>query len=423
MALMKALAFVTILWTLPFCLSAQKNVLVNLLEQHPDRFGKVMANPDKYRVQIIYTQIDRDAQNRPTFNSYTYRVDPDAYFYPASTVKMPGALLALEKINKLQVIGLDRDAVMIHGAATAPQTIADKDSTSPSGLPTLSHYIRKLFIVSDNDAFNRIYEYLGQEYLTRRLWEKGYHSARITHRLAAPDYNPEANRYTNPVSYYHLTPEGKKGDLLYHQGEVYSKVPTTKSLHGEKLGNGYINGAGELVNEPFDFSWRNFIALQDLHDMVKAIMFPNDVPKEQSFRLSDSDRKFVWQCMSELPRESTYPHYPEKDYPDGYVKFFMFGDTKERIPDHIRIFNKVGNAYGFLNDAAYIVDFKNGVEFLLAATIHINENQIFNDGIYEYETIGYPFLAQLGRTIYAHELKRTRKNPPDLSVFPQKAKN
>ena len=83
----------------------------------------------------------------------------------------------------------------------------------------------------------------------------------------------------------------------------------------------------------------------------------------------------------------------------------------------------MGNAYGFLTDAAYVVDFKNGVEFLLAATIHVNENQIFNDGIYEYDQTGYPFLAQLGQTIYVHELKRTRKNRPDLSVFPQKAEN
>jgi hypothetical protein len=406
-----------------FSMLAQKNILEAMLDQNQESFGKVLAYPDKYRVQIIYTQIDRDAQNRPIFNSFSYRVDSDQYFYPASTVKMPGALLALEKINKLQVVGLDRDAVMIHGAATSPQTAADQDASSPSGLPTLSHYIRKLFIVSDNDAFNRIYEYLGQEYLTRRLWEKGYHSARITHRLAAPQYDAEANRYTNPVSYYRLTPEGSKGDLLYHQGEVFSKVSPPKALHGEMLGKAYLDGKGALVNEPFDFSGRNFISLQDLHDMVKAIMFPNDVSKDQSFRLTDSDRQFVWRCMSELPRESAYPQYQEKEYPDGYVKFFMYGNTTARIPDHIRIFNKVGNAYGFLNDVAYIVDFKNGIEFLLAATIHLNENEIFNDGIYEYDEIGYPFLAKLGQVIYAHELKRTRKNRPDLSAFPQKSKN
>ena len=33
----------------------------SLLTSQTDSFGTVMQNPEKYRVQIIYTQIDRDA--------------------------------------------------------------------------------------------------------------------------------------------------------------------------------------------------------------------------------------------------------------------------------------------------------------------------------------------------------------------------
>jgi hypothetical protein len=95
----------------------------------------------------------------------------------------------------------------------------------------------------------------------------------------------------------------------------------------------------------------------------------------------------------------------------------MFGDTEERIPDHIRIYNKVGNAYGYLTDAAYIVDYQNQVEFLLAATIHVNNDGIFNDGKYEYKEIGYPFLANLGKVIYDYELRRYRKNKPVLNRY------
>ena len=51
------------------------------------------------------------------------------------------------------------------------------------------------------------------------------------------------------------------------------------------------------------------------------------------------------------------------------------------------IFNKVGWAYGFLSDVSYVVDFENKVEFLVAAVIHVNENQTYNDGVYEYEKI------------------------------------
>lgn len=414
---MKPLLF--LLCLLPMFVSAQKNTLSKILDRSAT-IAPVLREQEKYRVQIVYTQIDRDAANRPAFSTYTYGMAADRYFYPASTVKMPAALLALEKMNKVQVLGLDRNCVMISGAGTPPQTPVTQDETSATGLPSMAHYIRKLFIVSDNDAFNRLYEYLGQEYLTRRLWEKGYTDARILHRLSAPGFDAETNRYTNPVSFYEPPKSGQSWEqskLLFHQGEVYSRVKSTLKLRDEQQGKGYINSAGEQVNEPFDFSGRNYISLRHLHDIVQAVMFPEDVAAERRFRLSADDQKFVWKCMSELPRESDYPKYPEKDYPDGYVKFLMFGNTKERIPDHIRIFNKVGNAYGYLADAAYFVDFNNGVEFLLAATIHINENQIFNDGVYEYDQIGYPFLANLGRAIYEHELKRKKKHAPDLTIY------
>ena len=95
----------------------------------------------------------------------------------------------------------------------------------------------------------------------------------------------------------------------------------------------------------------------------------------------------------------------------------MYGGDSKTVPSHIRIFNKVGDAYGFLTDAAYIVDFKNKIEFLLSATIYTNENQTFNDDNYEYEEIALPFLKNLGNTIYGIELERQRQHPPDLSRF------
>jgi hypothetical protein len=87
------------------------------------------------------------------------------------------------------------------------------------------------------------------------------------------------------------------------------------------------------------------------------------------------------------------------------------------MPQAVRVFNKVGWAYGFLTDVSYVVDFKNNIEYMLAATIYVNEDGILNDNKYEYESIGHPFLYQLGKTIYQYELKRKRKLTPDLSAF------
>ena len=78
-------------------------------------------------------------------------------------------------------------------------------------------------------------------------------------------------------------------------------------------------------------------------------------------------------------------------------------------PD-IRIFNKVGDAYGFLIDAAYIVDYKNEIEFMLSAVIYCNSDGIFNDDKYDYDKVGLPFMKNLGKIIYDYERTRIRKN-------------
>lgn len=402
-----------LLWTCLLVLSgtAQKNILQKILKAQEGSFDSILKQPEKYQVQIIYTQINRDAQNEPSFKTFSYGLDTNLYYYPASTVKMPAALLALEKINDLKIKGLDGNTPFFTGAASAPQTAVQVDSSAENQLPSVAHYIKKIFAVSDNDAFNRLYEFLGQAHLNQKLWEKGYRSTRIVHRLSVSGYDKEGNRHTNPFVF-------KKGqEILYQQGEVYSSWTTGLRLKKQLRGKGYMNAEEKIVNEPFDFTGRNFISLMDLHDMLKAVLFPASVAPERRFHLTEADYRFLWECMSILPKESAYPAYSEKDYWDSYVKFLLFGDSKAPMPNNIRIFNKVGDAYGFLTDVAYVVDFENKVEFMLAATIHVNEDQIFNDGVYEYDSVGFPFLAKLGKAIYAYELKRPRKHKPDLSRY------
>lgn len=392
---------------------ADSELLESLLRSAGDStLQSVLAGQEQFQLQLIYTQIDRDGENHPSFHTHYLGVDSSLYFYPASTVKMPAAFLALEKLNELRIQGLDAATTMFTGRGHAPQTAVQLDTSAADGLPSIAHYIKKVFLVSDNDAYNRLYEFLGQGYLNEQLQDKGYMRSRIIHRLSAPGYTSETNRFTNPVTF---TDDGNT--LLYHQGEVYSAFDSPLELREQIRGNGYMDGEGRIVPAPFDFRDKNYIALQDLHDMLQAVLFPQAVPSRRRFNLSETDYQFLRKYMSMLPRESAFPAYPQYGNWDSYVKFFMFGDSKAPIPEHIRIFNKVGDAYGFLTDVAYIVDYKNKVEFLLAATVHVNRNQVYNDGVYEYDTIGFPVLAQIGRILYQHELERERQYEP---VFPER---
>src|SRR5262245_13243200 len=67
--------------------------------QRDSLFQSVIRHPETYRYQIIYTQINRDKRNSPSFTNYYYNYDSLQYFNPASTVKMPLAFLSLEKLE------------------------------------------------------------------------------------------------------------------------------------------------------------------------------------------------------------------------------------------------------------------------------------------------------------------------------------
>jgi hypothetical protein len=162
------------------------------------------------------------------------------------------------------------------------------------------------------------------------------------------------------------------------------------------------------VNEPFDFSTKNRMPLEDLHRMVRSILFPESLPAQQRFRLTPDDLAFLRKYMSMLPGESDDPQYDEKEFWDTYVKFLYFGSERGSNDPTIRVYNKVGDAYGFLIDGAYFHDTKNNIEFLLSAIIYCNSDGIFNDDKYDYDSVGFPFMKELGRAIHAHQL-RSRK--------------
>lgn len=54
---------------------------------------------------------------------------------------------------------------------------------------------------------------------------------------------------------------------------------------------------------------------------------------------------------------------------------------------------------------------------MLSAVILCNEDQIFNDSKYDYDTIGFPFMKNLGELVYQYEANRTKKHLPNLSKF------
>jgi len=127
--------------------------------------------------------------------------------------------------------------------------------------------------------------------------------------------------------------------------------------------------------------------------------------------ISDKTLHFVRQQLGMYPKECKINSFkPENGYYDACRKYLMFGTNNEVIDTNIRIFNKVGLAYGFVTDVAYVVDYKDNVEFMLSAVIYANKDGILNDGKYDYESVAFPFMKNLGNLFYHYEQTRPKKN-------------
>lgn len=352
------------------------NALDAALASKDLRITRILDSIGPHEVQIRFTQIDR-IKDSIIFTDYDFQVDGNNYFYPASTAKFPAAVAALEKLNELDSLNLDT-LFYIEG-----------DSVET----TFGRAIEEIFAVSDNDANNRLVEFLGFDDLNKRIRNSGAKPIRISHRLSTSN--------ADDVTTKSLVINSTDSSTVLST-PIVSSPPKALALQKIKKGEGFYSG-DSLYKEPFDFGLKNYYPIPTQHGVLKRIIFPERFPVEQRFAISPEQHQFLLRSMSALPYEAGYDR---EEYYDGYVKFFMFGDTEEPIPNHIKIYNKVGYAYGTLTDCAYIEDKKNNIDFMLTATILVNEDQVFNDDNYEYDEVGIPFLAQLGREIYAYELKR-----------------
>ncbi len=386
--------------------------LRTLLESRPDLFSAVLQHPDQNEIQLLYTQINRDQNQVPHLTTYGYRVNETRYFYPASTVKLAAVIFALEKINELRIPSLHAGSTMITGQQFPDQTSVEKDSSASSGLPSVKHYIKKILLTSDNDAFNRLFEFVGRAEMNQKLHHYGMKKSRILNRLAIGD-GGEASKHTNPIRFY-----TEEGQLIYEQAEQYDPKEYPLTLQRLIVGKGYFDHQEQLVNEPYSFENKNVFTLPDQHSFIQRLFFPEIFPEEQRFRLTPEDYALIYTYMGILPQESKEPRYDPNEFWPNYAKMLYFGREKGSTPpSHIRSFNKYGDSYGFIIDNMYFVDFEKKIEFFLTAVIQSNEDGIYNDGKYEYETVCYPFMKHLGRIIYEYELNRTKNYLPDLSRY------
>ena len=333
----------------------------------------VYKNKEKFEVQIILTELKK-RKNGFTIHKKKFNVDKKNYFYPASSIKLPIALLTIEKINENPNLNINSE-FSIEG---------------DSIITTFKKEITDLFIISSNESYNRLFEFLGQDYINKKLKQKGFKDFSIYHRLSTKESD---NLKTKEINFY------RNGEINQIQKSINNKPLTKLNLKNLNKGVGFILD-NELQNKSMDFSRKNYFSIEELNNILIFLFFP-EISKNKKFNLSKSQNLLIQKLMSSTPYDMGFD---KNIYPNNYNKFFIYGDKDGMINDNI--YNKVGNAYGYSIDNAYIYNKNSDRHFVLTACIYTNANNILNDNYYEYDEIGIPFLAEIGRFLTNYNIRQ-----------------
>ncbi len=363
------------------------------LRSHPG-LEYVLDNAEEYRVQVALGLVEERPDGTKYLKQYTYRAGAE-YFYPASSVKLFAAVAASQKLAELRnetslAIGLDTPLTYYPLFSDDVLEAEDPDNVD-GGTITVRQQIREIFLVSDNSAFNYLYELVGQEELASSLARAGLVAPRIVHRLS---------EFRTPDEHRQLPRIDFAGDDFHYSLPERSTqpLPPTEPVNKSSVGDGfYVDD--ELRHGAMDFSGRNYIPLVDLQRGLCKLVAPEVDCGGPAFELDEESRAVMIEAMSQFPRESENPRYDASEYPDNYVKKLLPGVARVVPKDRVRIYNKSGRAYGFSTENAWVTDTLSGCGFFLAATLYTNSDGLLNDDEYEYESIANPFVANLGEAV------------------------
>ena len=362
----------------------------------------VIEKKDKFRTQIIYSRISKDSKGEIVLTHYSFNANEQSYFYPASLVKLPLSIFAIEKINSLKSQGVTLQSKLSIDSNYTCQKSLTIDALSNDSVPSIKNYISKALIVSDNESYNRLYEFVSPGFCEQRLSELGFNKARIISRFSSCDSTE--NRHTNSFKFYN-----DSNDVIYEQTAQFFEKKYSPPFQNMKVGTAHYSN-GKVVKGAKDFSKSNCFPLNYMHDLLIELIYPS--LNSAAFSITESDRKYLLNCLSSSPQNCDLtPIKTNAVYNEFMTNYLYYGAQKkaEKNPD-LEIYNIVGQSYGFLSDISYFQDSKNNVEFFLSAVIYANSSEVVGNGGYQYETVGFPFLQELGKTIYNFELKNKSKN-------------
>ena len=365
-------------------LSCNSNPIELVLKSDP-YLKEIIKDKEDYEIQVMLTKINHD-NTKIDFQNYQYQHDENQYFYPASTIKLPIVVLTLKKINELRSKGSDitlKSKIILNNVDNYSNFKLQDSITSFQNL------IADIFLVSDNSASNILIDFIGYNYFNDEMQNAGFDRTYLNHK-----FNPDP--YVNSTWQISDLDNNMISSINDNQKIIKADDKTNGLDKGERR---YFNG--EILDESLNFSEKNRFSITDMHNLIKYIFYPEIFDMANTFNLNVEDYDFIRYWMSRFTYEDIGEKFiGDEKFFETYNKFFIHGDEQSVSNEQIRVYNKIGQAYGTSIDNGLIKNYQNNVEFILTSTIYTNKNKVINDNLYEYEDIAEPFLAKLSRAIY-----------------------
>jgi beta-lactamase class A len=365
-------------------------LLSDLLKGAGPTTRRVLADAESFEPQIIWTRLAPAVNGRWRVHAqHRFGVQPRRWFAAASFVKLPLAALVGEYLSEselseqLPTLQLALD----HRGACAPLP-AEVSAAWP-----LLRLLRAMLVVSDNRAYNALYELIGSDALHQRLTALGYGDCRLGARLGCSGRSP------GKLAARLLDANGR---LLAATAAVAQEDPQ-RFPHGAALkGRAWMEN-GRKIAGAHDFSRSNFMPLSDVHRMTLELGSGAAVDDQPAFALDAAMRLQLASIMRMTPRACPDPQYPVTDFHDDHSKWLIPVDASGRLPESLAIASKNAESYGYIGDSAFVHDPARGIAFALSAVLFVDRDGVLNDGRYAYQEIGRPFLRELGSAVLAHE--------------------
>jgi len=353
--------------------------LDSLLFKNDKWLDSVWKSEKKWKIQLYYSKIDRTQNGWPVLTHYTLKND-SLLVLDAANEPLGLVLLAMKKMNELDSKGINLNTTMITESQSGiygDHEPAYVDPRWPDGRPSLGRYISDLLLLHDEHAFNRIFEFVGPEYVQQQFGTKGI-SIRYGQRL--PQESVLSARNTNKLVFF-----SDNLVKLYIQEEKYFDRPYLPFTNG------------------FDPGHTNSMLLKDAHDLFMALFFPALKTTPFFFSLNDRDREKLWGDLSQKTEEIQFPFFNPQE--KAVPLLAGFTDSIKTA----RVFHNGGNFNGQWSESVFVIDTASKIEYFLSIGLDTG-----ND---EEAPTAEQLLERVGRIVFEYEKTRFRKYPPNLKDF------